>query len=195
MLSELGFRFLAQRPSPLLLFLPPDPHGPPHFVRNLLLRLQNAIFKPSKNHLVFCFHFFSKKSRKSWILASQNRPKIHSKAMSQKTCDFSSNFARKMLCCNSADIDFVLVFPILFACWALFFESLFECILIPKNLQKTTPKRRPNPLKIDVKNMSFFNIVFFGFRPRFWKVLGLQDGAKLALKATKNFGTAPFLPS
>ena len=85
-----------------------------------------------------------------------------------------------MLCCNGADIDFVLVFPILFACWALFFESLFECILIPKNLPKTIPKRRPNPLKIDVKNMSFFNIVFFGFRPRFWKVLGLQDGAKSA---------------
>ena len=85
MLSELGFRFLAQRPSPILLFLPPDPHGPPHFVRNLLLRPQNAIFKPSKNHLVFCFHFFSKKSRKSWILASQNTPKTVPKSI-QKRC-------------------------------------------------------------------------------------------------------------
>ena len=35
--SELGFRFLPPRPSPILLFLPPDPHIPPHFVRNLLL--------------------------------------------------------------------------------------------------------------------------------------------------------------
>ena len=26
--------------------------------------------------------------------------------------------------------------------------------------------------------MLLFNIVFFGFRPRFWRVLGLQDGAK-----------------
>ena len=42
--SELGFRFLPPRPSPILLFLPPDPHIPPHFVRNLLLRPQNAIF-------------------------------------------------------------------------------------------------------------------------------------------------------
>ena len=36
--SELGFRFLPPKPSPILLFLPPDPHIPPHFVRNLLLR-------------------------------------------------------------------------------------------------------------------------------------------------------------
>ena len=97
-----------------------------------------------------------------------------------------------MLCCNSADIDFVLVFPILFACRALFFESLFECILGPKNLPKTSPKRRPNPLKIDVKNVLFFNIDFFGFWPRFWRVLGLQDGAKLVLLAPKNSYEAPF---
>ena len=117
---------------------------------------------------------------------SQNRPKIHSTSMSPKAYDFSSNFARKMLCCNSADIDFVLVFPILFACRALFFESLFECILGPKNLPKTSPKRRPNPLKIDVKNVLFFNIVFFGFRPRFWTLLGLQLGAKLAKNRKKS---------
>ena len=82
--SELGFRFLPPRPSPILLFLPPDPHIPPHFVRNLLLRPQNAIFKPSKNHLIFCFHFFSKKMQKSWILASQNPPKIHSKCLQNR---------------------------------------------------------------------------------------------------------------
>ena len=29
---------------PILCSFPLDPHGPPHFVRNLLLRLQNAIF-------------------------------------------------------------------------------------------------------------------------------------------------------
>ena len=49
-----------------------------------------------------------------------------------------------------------------------------------KNLPKTLPKRGPNPLKIDAKNVLFFNIDFFGFRPRFWRVLGLQDGAKSA---------------
>ena len=111
---------------------------------------------------------------------TQNRSIIHSKSTSQKTCDFSSNFARKLLCCNSADIDFVSVFLILFACRAFFFESLFECIWGPKNLPKTNPKRRPNPLKIDVKNVSFFNIVFFGFQPRCWTLLGIQLGAKLA---------------
>ena len=111
---------------------------------------------------------------------SQNRPKIHSKSMFPKTFDFSLNFGRKTLCCNSANIDFVWVFPILFACRALFFESLFECILGPKNLPTTSPKRRPNPLKIDVKNVLFFNIDFLGFRPRFWSLLGFQLGAKLA---------------
>ena len=81
MLPELGFRFLVQVPSPILLFLPPYPHGPPRFVRSLLLRPQNAIFKPSKNHLIFCFHFFSEKLRKSWIWACQNLPKIHLKCL------------------------------------------------------------------------------------------------------------------
>ena len=32
-------------------------------------------FLSSKNHLIFCFHFFSNKSRKSWILAFQTLPK------------------------------------------------------------------------------------------------------------------------
>ena len=48
------------------------------------------------------------------------------------------------------------------------------------NLPKTLPKRGPNPSKIDAKNVLFFNIDFFGFRPRFWRVLGLQLGAKSA---------------
>ena len=48
------------------------------------------------------------------------------------------------------------------------------CVLGPKNVPKPLPKRVPNPLKIDVKNVLFFDIDFFGFRPRFWRVLGLQ---------------------
>ena len=32
--SELGFRFLARRLSPILIFLPPDPHGPPSRPKN-----------------------------------------------------------------------------------------------------------------------------------------------------------------
>ena len=77
----MGSRFLAQRPSPHPMFLPPDPHIPPRFVRNLLLRPQNAIFSPSKNLPFFCFHFFSQKHRKSWILASQNPSKILSRRL------------------------------------------------------------------------------------------------------------------
>ena len=142
--------------------------------------------------MLFFACIFSRKNRENhgffgFPKRSQNRPKIHSKSMSPKTYDFSSNFARKMLSCNSADIDFVLVFPILFACRALFFKSLFACILRPKNLPKTLPKRRPNPLKIDAKNVLLFNIVFFRFRPRFWTLLGLQLGAKLASKRKKLF--------
>ena len=77
------------------------------------------------------------------------------------------------------------------------FHSQFEIssTLSSKKHQKILRKRRPNPLKIDAKNVLFFNVDFFGFRPRFGKVLGLQDGAKLALAATKNFGTAPFFTS
>ena len=51
---------------------------------NLLLRPQNAIFLPSKNLLVFCFLFFSKKHRKSWILASQNLPKTCPKCLQNR---------------------------------------------------------------------------------------------------------------
>ena len=92
---------------------------------------------------------------------SQNRAKIHSKSTSQKTCDFSSNFARKMLCCNSADIDFVLVFPILFACRALFFESLFECILVPKKPTKNQSKTTSEPFKNRCQKCVVFQHRFF----------------------------------
>ena len=64
----------------------------------------------------------------------------------------------------------------------VFNVSPFVCIFGPKNLPKTLPKRSPNPSKIDAENVLFFNIDFFGSRPRFWRVLGLQDGAKLAPK-------------
>ena len=83
--SELGFRFLAPRPSPILLFLPPDPHIPPHFVRNLLLRPPNANFKPSKKSFKKRFKFFSRKLGKSWILASQNPPKILPKCLQKRS--------------------------------------------------------------------------------------------------------------
>ena len=42
------------------------------------------------------------------------------------------------------------------------------------------PESSPGASKIDAKNVLFFNIDFFGFRPRFWRVLGFQLGAKSA---------------
>ena len=75
---------MLQGHFPHPMFLPPDPHIPPQFVRNLLLRPQNAIFYLSKNHLIFCFHFFSKKSRKSWFLVSQNAPKTQPKSIQNR---------------------------------------------------------------------------------------------------------------
>ena len=71
----------------------------------------------------------------------------------------------------------------------------FACIFGPKNLPKTLPKRGPNPSKIDAENVLFFNIVFFGFRPRFWSLLGLQLGAKLAQNHKFEMLDAPFEPS
>ena len=59
-----------------------------------------------------------------------------------------------------------LCFTVFFASRTLFFVSLFACILDPKNLPKTLPKRGSNPSKIDVKNVLFFNIDFFGFWPQ-----------------------------
>ena len=41
-------------------------------------------------------------------------------------------------------------------------------------------KMAPNPSKIVFENVLFFDIDFWGFRPRFPRVLGLQDGAKSA---------------
>ena len=38
---------------------------------------------------------------------------------------------------------------------------------------------------IDAENVLFFNIDFFGFRPRFWSLLGFQLGAKFTILASK----------
>ena len=69
--------------------------------------------------------------------------------------------------------------------------SLFACIFVPKNLLKTLPERRPNPLKIDTKNVLLFNVGFFMFWHRSWTALGLQVGAKLAILAQKNYHSPP----
>ena len=57
----------------------------------------------------------------------------------------------------------------------------FSYIFPPKNRLKTFPKWGPSAHKIDAKNVLFSDIHFFTFLLRFWRVLGLQVGAKLAV--------------
>ena len=56
---------------------------------------------------------------------------------------------------------------------------------------KNPSKTMPNLWKIDAKNASFFNIDFFRFWGRFWRVLGLQlggpRGPKIESKTRKNW--------
>ena len=115
----------------------------------------------------------------------QNPPKIHPKSMSQKTNNFSSIFARILMFVARASIKKSCAHAVFCWCFTQFSVSLLACIFGLKNLPKTLPKQGPNPSKIDAKNMLCFNVNFFRFRPRFWRVLGLQDGAKLALIASK----------
>ena len=114
---------------------------------------------------------------------SQNPPKILSKSRFQKTCDFSSIFARCFSFFQSS-ISWKSLFShgkiTNFKVFVEFVLLQFSCTFGPKNLPKTLPKRGPNPSKIDAENVLFFNIDFFGFRARFWSLLGLQLGAKLA---------------
>ena len=114
---------------------------------------------------------------------SPNPPKIEPKSSLEKTLDFSSVFVcffpvfRSLISWKCAFYHCKTTNPEVFAKIVLF---RFSSIFLPKNLPKTLPKRSPNDEKIAVKNVLFFNIDFFGFRPRFWSPLGLQLGAKLA---------------
>ena len=114
---------------------------------------------------------------------SPNPSKTPSKSMFQKTSIFSRFFATVfvyLLSWKPWKYQFSLGKTTIFKVFAQNVFLQFSRIFGPKNLSKTLPKRSPNDEKIDVKNVLFFNIDFWGFRPRFWRVLGLQDGAKLA---------------
>ena len=58
---------------------------------------------------------------------------------------------------------------------------LYFRVISFKKSSKNPSKMRPEHLKKNAKNMLFFDIDFFMFLHRFWKVLGLQVGAKLAV--------------
>ena len=123
---------------------------------------------------------------------SQNPSKTPPKSMFQQTCDFSSIFASKSLCSKSADIDFVLVFTVQNGSRPFFFKLLFAWIWDPKKHPKTSLKPCPGDPKIDLENMLFFHIDFFAFWLRFWRLLGLQLGAKLAQNASAERKVAYF---
>ena len=127
----------------------------------------------------------SKKTRKSRILASENPPKISPKCL-QNRCPtkpaffllflaYSDRFGLRALFLRSENLAKTVVL--------LYYEHIsIVCLSKPKatkkyrkNLPKTLPKRGPNPLKIDAKNVLFFNIDFFRFQARLWSLLGLQD--------------------
>ena len=117
----------------------------------------------------------------------QNPPKIHLKSRFQKTYNFSSIFARVLMLVARASIKKTCAHAVFCWCFTQFSVSLLACIFDAKTLLKTLPKRGPNPSKIDAENVLFFNIDFLGFWPRFWSLLGLQLGAKLAILAPKLF--------
>ena len=128
----------------------------------------------------------SKKARKSRILASQNPPKTLPKWLRKRCSKKHAIFYRFLLeFCFFRYPRFLENhgFPIgksLFLRFSLkSCLSLLACIFGSKNLPKTLKKRRPKPLKIDAGNCLFSNIDFWGFGSPFWKVLGLQIGAKL----------------
>ena len=89
---RLAFRIRLQIPShmgppPSFYSFPrtrTDRPADPKIKGNSVLWLLNAIFKPSKNHHIFCFRFFSKKSRKSWILAAQSHPQTLPKCIQNR---------------------------------------------------------------------------------------------------------------
>ena len=55
-----------------------------------------------------------------------------------------------------------------------------------KKSSQNSSKMRSERLKNDAKNMLFSDIDFFAFLLRFWRVLGLQVGAKLAVLGSQD---------
>ena len=109
--------------------------------------------------------------------------------MFQKTYIFSELFNNFFLIFKTSKpwkYQFYLGKTTIFKVFAKNVFLQFSSIFGSKNLPKTLPKRSPNDEKIDAKNVLFFNIDFLGFRPRFWSLLGLQDGAKLAQNRKKS---------
>ena len=113
------------------------------------------------------------------------------KTKSQKTSIFSRFFSIALACLLSSkpwkywfSLGKIDIFQVFAKNAHLQKASIFRF----KNLSKTLPKRGLNPLKIDAKNVLVFNIDFLASWPRFWSLLGLQDGAKLAIFGHQTWG-------
>ena len=140
-----------------------------------------SIFVPSKMPSKFCFEKTSKKMRKSRILASQTPPKTLPKSYQNRGSKKHAIFHRFLL---DVFLFFNLRFlenrgfPIgkslilRFSLKSCFYK--FNAFWVQKTYQKpfqnevrTLPKSMP-------KTCYFSASIFFGFRPRFCRVLGLQ---------------------
>ena len=141
-----------------------------------------------------CFEKTSKKMRKYRILTSQNLPQTPSKSSQNRHPKKHRNFHRFSIdfaaCCKSQTFIFVRMAIVLLGFYtihAFAFRMRFRSQNPSKNLAKT----RPEPFK----NQCRKRVDFLRFRPRFGRVLSLQDGTKLAILAPQNFWTGPLEPS
>ena len=135
-------------------------------------------------------------------MASQNRPKTLQKSIPNR-CSRASLISYAIVAKtfdifkrrNLENINFPFRKSMFFKFSRKACLCEFRAFSPSKNHPKTLPKRGPNPSKIDAENVVIFNIDFLRFWPRFGRVLGLQDGAKLAILASKSCHVATFLPS
>ena len=145
-----------------------------------------------------CFEKTSKKMRKYRILTSQNLPQTPSKSSQNRHPKKHRNFHRFSIdfaaCCKNQTFIFVRMAIVLLGFYTIH-AFAFRMRFRSQNPSKNLPKRGLSPSKIDAENVSIFNIDFLRFWPRFGRVLGLQDGTKLAILAPQNFWTGPLEPS
>ena len=92
--------------------------------------------------------------------------------------------------------------PLIFAGRAIVLLAFhtIQCFTFGMHFRSKKPtenlcKTKLELLKIDTENVLVFYIDFFASWPRFWSLLGLQHGAKLAILASENCGVCPWRPS
>ena len=154
-----------------------------------ILALPNCILNfASKKHRKKCENegFWPPKTLPKWI---QNAFKIDV----PKNMRFCIDFSSKKLLPQERRHRFRIGFSNTFCLSDTFLQIAFGMPFGFEKPTKTFPKQGPNPSKNDAENMMFFNIVFFASWRRFWKVLGLQLGAKLAQNASADGKVAYFL--